>query len=115
MLIVGREIGQSVIIDDVIKVTVLQIDSKLRMVIEAPMNMEVSKVKENKSNRVFLKKGTKIIESPTLIGANIKVTILQTESGLLRFAIDAPREIRIFREELFNGNIFTRNQKVKMI
>jgi carbon storage regulator CsrA len=114
VLIVGREIGQSVIIDDVIKVTVLQIDSKLRMIIDAPMNTEVSKVRENKSNRVFLKKGTKIIESPTLIGENIKVTILLTESGLLRFAIDAPREIRIFREELYKGNIFSKNQKVQI-
>ncbi|MEH7440676.1 carbon storage regulator [Neobacillus drentensis] len=115
MLIVGREIGQSVIIDDVIKVTVLQIGSKLRLIIDAPNNMAISKVKQNQSSRKFLKNGTKIIESSTLIGEAIEVTILQTESGLLRFAIDAPREIRIFREELYKGNYFSRNQKVKII
>jgi sRNA-binding carbon storage regulator CsrA len=36
LLIVGREIGQSVIIGDVIKVTVLQIQSKLKVDIDAP-------------------------------------------------------------------------------
>lgn len=102
VLIVGREIGQSVIIDDVIKVTILQIGSKLRLVIDAPENIQISKVKES-TNKKYLKKGTKIIESSTQIGENIKITILQTESGLLRFAIDAPREISIYREELFNG------------
>ena len=104
MLIVGREIGQSVIIDDIIKVTVIQVGSKLRLVIDAPINISITKVNENKKNINYLKKGTKIIESSTQIGENIKITILQTESGLLRFAIDAPKEISIFREELFKVN-----------
>lgn len=99
MLIVGREIGQSVIIDNVIKVTVLQNGSKLRLVIDAPKGIPISKEKVNLSNKA-LKKGTKIIEASTLIGNDIIITILQTESGLLRFAIDAPKEISIFREEL---------------
>ncbi|WML56319.1 carbon storage regulator [Neobacillus sp. PS2-9] len=104
MLIVGREIGQSVIIDDVIKVTVLQVDSKLRLVIDAPENLSISKLKDTESSSKFLKKGTRIIESSTKIGENVKISILQTESGLLRFAIDAPKEISIFREELYKGN-----------
>jgi sRNA-binding carbon storage regulator CsrA len=41
VLIVGREIGQSVIIHDVIKVTVHQIGSKLRLVIDAPKNRRI--------------------------------------------------------------------------
>jgi carbon storage regulator CsrA len=105
VLIVGREIGQSVIIDDDIKVTVLQVGSKIRLIIDAPKNTPITKVKESsKSSNYYLKKGTKIVESTTQVGENIKITILQIESGLLRFAIDAPKEIRIFREELYKGN-----------
>lgn len=114
VLIVGREIGQSVIIDDVIKVTVLQIGSKLKLVIDAPKGIWISKSKDNEGSMDYMRKGTRIIESPTLIGDNIKVTILQTESGLFRFAIDAPKEISIFREELLVGNDLQTNQKVKI-
>lgn len=115
MLIVGREIGQSVIIDEVIKVTVLNTGSKLKLVIDAPKGMRISKANDNARCKSYLRKGTRIIESPTLIGENIKVTILQTESGLLRFAIDAPKEISIFREELFKGNSLSNNQKIKIL
>jgi sRNA-binding carbon storage regulator CsrA len=41
MLIVGREIGQPVLIDDVIKSTVLQFGFKLRLVIDAPIDRSV--------------------------------------------------------------------------
>ena len=104
MLIVGREFGQSVIIDEVIKVTVLQTGSKLKLVIDAPKEMRISKAKDNLRCKSYLRKGARIIESPTIIGENIKVTILQTDSGLLRFAIDAPKEVSIFREELVKRN-----------
>ncbi|MEH7308898.1 carbon storage regulator [Neobacillus drentensis] len=104
MLIVGREIGQSVIIDGVIKVTVQNVRSKLRLDIDAPKGIRISKVPNDEGNRDFLKKGTRIIDSSILIGENIKVTILETESGLLRFAIDAPKEVSIFREELYKKN-----------
>jgi carbon storage regulator CsrA len=112
MLIVGREIGQSVIIDDVIKVTVLQIGSKLRLAIDAPKEIRISQVNQNESNRDKLKKGAKIVGATTLIGDYIKVTIFQTESGLLRFAIDAPKEISIYREELYKDTLLTSNQNV---
>jgi sRNA-binding carbon storage regulator CsrA len=101
VLIVGREIGQSVIIGDVVKVTVLQMGSKLQLAIDAPKQILVTQVKQNGSNRDKLKKGARIIGATTLIGDFIKVTVLETESGLLRFAIDAPKEISIFREELY--------------
>ncbi|MGX6441642.1 carbon storage regulator [Neobacillus sp. K501] len=104
MLIVGREIGQSVIICDVIKVTVLQIDSKVCLSIDAPKHIRVSQHNEKFSMKDKLKKGAKVIGSSTIIGDCIKITILQTESGLLRIAIDAPKEISIFREELYKGN-----------
>lgn len=115
MLIVGREIGQSVIIDDVIKVTVLQIDSQLRLSIEAPKHIRISQLDEKESRKDKLKKGARIIGSTTRIGDCIKITILQTESRLLRFAIDAPKEISIFREELYKGNIFYENQIVQAL
>ncbi len=67
VLIVGREIGQSVIIHDVIKVIVRQIGSKLRLVIDAPKNMPISKVNETEteteSSKGKLKKGARTIES----------------------------------------------------
>jgi carbon storage regulator CsrA len=103
LLIVGREIGQSVIIGDVIKVTVLQIQSKLKVVIDAPKNIRISFEKQITPRINQLKKRVRIIGETIAIGEEIKVTILQTESGLLRFAIDAPREISIYREELMSN------------
>lgn len=113
MLIVGREIGQSVIIGEAVKVTVLQLGSKLRLAINAPKNIPISQVKENGVGKSKLKKGARIIGSTTQIGEYIKVTVIQTETGLLRFAIEAPREINIFREELYNGELFQGNQTVQ--
>jgi carbon storage regulator CsrA len=84
------------------------------MIIDAPKGIRISKVKENEPRGEYLKKGTRIIESSTQIGENIKVTILQTESGLLRFAIDAPKEVSIFREELYKRNQIPNNQKEKI-
>lgn len=113
VLIVGREIGQSVIIGEAVKVTVLQLGSKLRLAINAPKNIPISQVKENGVGKSKLKKGARIIGSTTQIGEYIKVTVIQTETGLLRFAIEAPREINIFREELYNGELFQGNQTVQ--
>jgi carbon storage regulator CsrA len=110
VLILGREIGQSVIIGDVIKVTVLQFGSKLRLSIDAPKKLRISQVKQHELGKNKLKKGTRIIGETTLIGEYIKVTVIQTESGLLRFAIEAPKEINIYREELYKGNFFIGNQ-----
>jgi carbon storage regulator CsrA len=106
LLIVGREIGQSVIIGDVIKVTVLQIQSKLKVVIDAPKNIRISYEKQITPKINQLKKRVRIIGDTIAVGEDIKVTILQTESGLLRFAIDAPKEISIYREELINNKSF---------
>jgi carbon storage regulator CsrA len=103
LLIVGREIGQSVIIGDAIKVTVHQIQSKLKVVIDAPKYIRISYEKQITPRINQLKKRVRIIGETIAIGEDIKVTILQTESGLLRFAIDAPKEIRIYREELINN------------
>jgi carbon storage regulator CsrA len=89
-----------VIIGDVIKVTVLQIHSKLKIVIDAPKNIRISYEKQITPRISQLKKRVRIIGETIAIGEDIKVTILQTESGLLRFAIDAPKEISIYREEL---------------
>ncbi|MDR7001000.1 carbon storage regulator [Neobacillus niacini] len=110
MLIVGREIGQSVIIGETIKVTIQQFGPKLRLAVEAPKHICVSQIKQNR--RVKLKKGVKMLGDTVLIADLIKVTLLQTESGLLRFAIDAPKEIGIFREELFKSEFLSENQKV---
>jgi sRNA-binding carbon storage regulator CsrA len=103
LLIVGREIGQSVIIGDVIKVTVLRIQSRLKVVINAPNNIRISYEKQITQRINQLKKRVRTIGDTIAIGEEIKVTIIQTESGLLRFAIEAPKEISIYREELMKN------------
>lgn len=114
VLLVGREIGQSVIIGDVVKVTVLQHGSKLHLAIDAPKDIHISEEKQNGCMKNKFKNGAKIIGATKLIGDFIKVMVLQTESGLLRLAIDAPKEINIYREELYNGNML-RNQNVQSL
>lgn len=101
MLIVGREVGQSVIIDNDIKVTVLQNDSRIKLVIDAPDHMLVSPIKQDPDKLQKLKKTDRKIGDTLLIGEHVKITMLQTHSGLLRIAIDAPKEISIFREEIY--------------
>ncbi|MED3624016.1 carbon storage regulator [Neobacillus thermocopriae] len=112
MLIIGREIGQSVIIGNEVKVTISQIGSKLRLTVEAPNHIRVQRVKQHSNCTRKLKKGARIIGDTLLIGEDIKVTLFQTKCGLFRFAIDAPKEITIFREELYKAILQTENQKV---
>jgi|MucameStandDraft_1065616.scaffolds.fasta_scaffold21348_3 carbon storage regulator len=38
-----------------------------------------------------------------LIGDNIKITVISTEDGGVRLAIDAPKEITVLREELVSA------------
>jgi hypothetical protein len=73
------------------------------VVIDAPKNRQISYEMQISPRINQLKKRVRIIGETIAIGENIKVTILQTESGLLRFAIDAPKEISIYREELINS------------
>jgi carbon storage regulator CsrA len=101
MLIIGREVGQSVIIGDEIKVTVLQKGSKFQLAIDAPKHIQIIRVKQSPNNMENLKKQARIIGETVQIGELIKVSILQTESGLIRFAIVAPKEITVFREEIY--------------
>ncbi|MGG1401148.1 carbon storage regulator [Bacillus salipaludis] len=112
MLIVGREIGQSVIIGENIKVTIQQLGPKLRLAVDAPKEIHISQINQMGSKGIKLKKGVRMLGDTVLIGDVIKVSLLQTETGLLRFAIDAPKEIGIFREELFKNRSFSKNQKV---
>lgn len=98
MLIIGREIGQSVIINDEMKVTVEQKNAKLHLVIDAPKDVSITRVKQTPMN---MRKKTRIIGDTIQIGSSIQVSILQTESGLIRLAIDAPKEISVYREEIY--------------
>ncbi|MFD0824986.1 carbon storage regulator [Neobacillus sp. M.A.Huq-85] len=101
MLIVGREIGQSVIIGDVIKVTVQKKYLKPQLLINAPKHFSISQYNQIGSSKVSLKKGVRMVGKQILIGELIKVALLQTDSGLLRIAIEAPKKIPIYREELY--------------
>lgn len=105
MLIVGREVGQSIIIGDVIKVTVLQISLKLKLVIDAPKNMRITKIKQTSNKIIKLNASDRKIGETVLIGEKIKISIIQTQSGLLRFAIDAPKEVTVLREEIYQKQL----------
>lgn len=102
MLIIGREVGESVIIVDEIKVTLLQKGSKLEIAIDAPLDIQFNRVKQSPNNLEKLRKKARIIGETIQIGELIKVSVIQTKSGLIRFAIDAPKEISVFREEIYS-------------
>lgn len=101
MLIVGREVGESVIIGEDIKVTAMYQGAKIGLVIDAPENMRVSRIHQSLQSIKQLKEKARKVGETVVIGDSIKVTILQTDTGLLRFAIDAPKEISVFREEIY--------------
>ena len=111
VLIVGREIGQSVIIDDEIKVTVMQKNSKLQLLIDSPGTVQIAKINSSQKPTGYIKNRTRKIGETILIGDYVKLTILQTESGLLRFAIDAPKEISVFREEIYTRKAINQNPR----
>lgn len=111
MLIIGREVGQSVIIDDHVKVTILHDGLQLRLVIDAPKGVTITRKKPNAKFMRNYKKRVKVIGEILHIGDSIKMSLLQTESGLIRFAIDAPKEVNICREEL----TWNRSQSEKQI
>jgi carbon storage regulator CsrA len=100
MLIIGREVGESIIVDE-IKITLLRKGSKLDIAIDGPMDLQFNRVKQSLDNLGKLKKQDRIIGETIHIGESIKVSVIQTESGLIRFAIDAPKEISVFREEIY--------------
>jgi carbon storage regulator CsrA len=101
MLIIGREVGESIIIVDEIKVTLLRKGSKFEIAIDGPMDLQFNRVKQSLDNLGKFKKQDRIIGETIHIGESIKVSVIQTESGLIRFAIDAPKEISVFREEIY--------------
>ena len=103
MLIVGREIGQSVIIGNGIKVTLLQIGTKPKLAINATTTTRISRVKQRSYKLAKINNIDRQIGETLLIGDNVEIALIQTRSGLLRFAIDAPKEISIFREEIYEG------------
>ncbi|MPM26031.1 Translational regulator CsrA [bioreactor metagenome] len=45
-----------------------------------------------------------------LIGDNIEITIVKLDDGSVKLAIDAPKEMRILRKELYN-EVKAENQK----
>jgi len=47
-----------------------------------------------------------------VIGDDIKVTILAVDGEKIKMGIDAPRHIKIFREELLSATIDTNKQAI---
>jgi carbon storage regulator len=46
---------------------------------------------------------TRKVSELVVIGGNIRITIISTAGGKVRIGIDAPRDIKIVREELLAG------------
>jgi len=53
------------------------------------------------------------INETILIGDDIKVTLLAVEGDKIKLGIDAPKHIKIFREELLRATIDTNKQALK--
>ena len=44
---------------------------------------------------------TRKIEEALIIGDNVKVTVLEVRGGQVRLGIDAPKDISVHREEIY--------------
>jgi len=53
------------------------------------------------------------IDEAIILGDDIKVTILGLEDDRVRIGIDAPKDVRIFREELFKQTADINKQAMK--
>ncbi|MCL1905658.1 MAG: carbon storage regulator CsrA [Clostridiales bacterium] len=53
------------------------------------------------------------INETILIGDDVKVTLLAVDGDKIKLGIDAPRHIKIFREELLRATIDTNKQALK--
>ena len=49
-----------------------------------------------------------------MIGENVEITIVKIENGLVKIAINAPREISILRKELYK-EVIDENQRAMVI
>lgn len=66
---------------------------------------------------------TRRINEKILIGNDIEVSVLGVHGSQVRIGIDAPKEIEVHREEIYNrihsneenGNVLSRHERVKRI
>lgn len=45
---------------------------------------------------------TRRLEESIMIGDNIKITIVQIKGKLVRIGIEAPEQVKVFREEVYD-------------
>ena len=47
---------------------------------------------------LLLKKG---IDETIVIDGEVKITVMEIQNGKVRFGIDAPEEVKVYREEIY--------------
>ena len=41
------------------------------------------------------------IDETIIIDGNVKITVMEIQNGQVRFGIDAPEEVKVYREEIY--------------
>jgi carbon storage regulator len=44
---------------------------------------------------------TREIDETIIIDSDIKITVMEIQNGQVRFGIDAPEEVKVYREEIY--------------
>ncbi|MBH3346414.1 carbon storage regulator [Pseudomonas parafulva] len=106
MLFLTRRRGEVVIIGDAIQVTVMQFDlHQVRLGIQAPGDLEIHWQENARDIRTRAQPQSPVsvdrrhTETVT-IGGSIQIAILQTGLHQIRLRVEAPRDVRVDRDEV---------------
>lgn len=56
---------------------------------------------------------TRRVGEAVIVGGNVKVTVLGVKGNQVRIGVDAPKEVEVFREEIYMRIKFEKEQKLK--
>jgi carbon storage regulator len=113
MLVISRKKDESIIIDDNIVITVADIQGKSASIgIQAPLELPVFRkelcdqphwrdtVPKRIAEKVFIARER---DEAIVIGEHIIVTIIDIRGDKMRLGIQAPREARVHRQEVYEA------------
>ncbi len=105
MLVLARKIGQKIIIGNSLVVTVESYDSK-----RVKLSLKVTETKTVLNKILTVNEDLDIgyvtkIGTNTSIDLNTTITYLGYKQGKHRLGFDAPKHIKILREEIYNGQV----------